>query len=134
IFSLNPRDVTADEARRLLTAVRKSAPHRRIVVLGDEMMRAALGAEIAALHIDFIDTFSRPFTLWPRDPFFAARLPDGGLVFVNRPNLQSGREEDANMVRALIDGLPQSLADRWQPRWTTGTTAFHNGQVLLTPR
>src|SRR5262249_35749291 len=126
IFSLSSQFVTAAEARRLMAAVRAAAPKRRIIVLGDEAMRKALGAAIAALRIAFIASFSRPFTIWPRDPFFAARGADGGLVFVNRPNLQPGREEDANMVRALVDALPEAT------RWTTGTTAFHNGQVLLT--
>jgi hypothetical protein len=88
-------------------------------------MLIGLGGEISRLHIEFIDDFSRPFTMWPRDPFFVARSADGGLVLVNRPNLQPGREEDANMARALVDVLPQF-------KWTTGTTAFHNGQVLLT--
>jgi hypothetical protein len=133
IFSLNSRDATPEQARGFLAAVRRAAPQRRLIVLGDAEMHKALGAEIEGLHIDFIDSFSRPFTLWPRDPFFVARGAGGALVFVNRPNLQRGREEDANMVRALIDGLPKSLDERWKPRWTTGTTAFHNGQVLLTP-
>ena len=38
------------------------------------------------------------------------------------------------MVRVLIDSLPKSLDDRWKPRWTTGATSFHNGQILLTPK
>ena len=39
------------------------------------------------------------------------------------------------MVRVLIEGLPKSLDTRWkEARWTTGTTSFHNGQVLLTPQ
>ena len=38
------------------------------------------------------------------------------------------------MVRVLVNGLPKSLDDRWKPRWTTGATSFHNGQILLTPK
>ena len=39
------------------------------------------------------------------------------------------------MIRILIDSLPQTLDTRWQgARWATGTTSFHNGQVLLTPQ
>lgn len=125
IFSLNSQYVTPAEARRLLAALRAAAPKRRLVVLGDEAMRSGLGAGIARLGIEFVDSFSRPFTIWPRDPFFVARAADGGTVLVNRPNLQAGREEDANMARALAGALPQL-------RWTTGTTAFHNGQILLT--
>lgn len=135
IFSINSRFTTADEARRFLSAVRAAAPKRRIIVIGDPGIRTGLGADLVRLKIDFIDNFSRPFTLWPRDPFFVARTPGGQVVFVNRPNLQHGREEDANMVRVLIEGLPQSLDTRWKgARWAIGTTSFHNGQVLLTPQ
>ena len=134
IFSLNSRFATASEARRFLTAVRASAPRRRILVIGDPDMRRALTPDLLRLSIDFIDNLSRPVTLWPRDPFFVARAPDGQVVFVNRPNLQFGREEDANMVRIFLNGLPPSLDARWKgARWATGTTSFHNGQLLLTP-
>ena len=33
-----------------------------------------------------------------------------------------------------LNGLPKPLDDRWKPRWTTGATSFHNGQILLTPK
>jgi hypothetical protein len=130
IYSINSRFVKPDEARRFLTAVHAAAPQRRIVVIGDEAMHA----ELSAMHVDFIDNFNRPLTPWPRDPFSIARAADGSLVFINRPNQQPNREEDASMVRVLLNGLPKSLDDRWKPRWTTGATSFHNGQILLTPK
>jgi len=130
IYSINSRFVKPDDARRFLAGVRASAPQRRIVVIGDEAMRA----ELDAMHVDFIDNFNRPLTPWPRDPFSIARSSDGALVFINRPNQQPNREEDASMVRVLLNGLPKSLDDRWKPRWTTGATSFHNGQILLTQK
>jgi len=133
IFSINSRFVKPAEARRFLSAVRSAAPERRIVVIGDDAMRSALANDLSALRIDFIDNFNRPLTPWPRDPFSIAHTPDGRVVFVNRPNQQRNREEDATMVRVLLDGLPKSLDERWKARWTTGATSFHNGQVLLTP-
>ena len=129
IYSINSRFVKPDEARRFLAAVRAAAPQRRIVVIGDEAMRA----ELKAMHVDFIDNFNRPLTPWPRDPFSVARTSGGALILINRPNQQPGREEDATMVRVLLNGLPKALDDRWKPRWTTGATSFHNGQILLTP-
>jgi hypothetical protein len=129
IYSINSRFVTVSQAKSFLTAVRAAAPKRRLVVVGDDAIRPAA----AGLSVEFIDDFSRPLTIWPRDPFFVARAKDGGVVFINRPNLQPGREEDANMLRVLLDGLPPSLDARWKARWATGTTSFHNGQVLLTP-
>jgi hypothetical protein len=133
IYSINSRFVKPDEAKRFLNAVRAASPQRRIVVIGDEMMQSALQKDLVALRIDFIDNLNRPLTPWPRDPFSIARATNGGLLFINRPNMQRNREEDATMVRVLLNGLPKSLDDRWKPRWTTGATSFHNGQILLTP-
>lgn len=131
IYSINSGFTTPAEAKAFLSAVRASAPKRRIVVIADDDMRRALGPD---LHLDYVDNFSRPLTLWPRDPFSVARTPEGHIVFINRPNLQRGREEDANMIRVLLDALPSSLDEQWKPRWATGGTSFHNGQVLLTPK
>ncbi len=128
IYSINSGFTTPAEAKAFLAAVRASAPKRRLVVIADDEMRRALGS---GLHLDYVDNFSRPLTLWPRDPFSVARTPEGHIVFVNRPNLQHGREEDANMIRVLLDALPSSLDEQWKPRWATGGTSFHNGQVLL---
>lgn len=133
IYSITSRFVKPDEAKRFLSAVRVAAPLRRIIVMGDDTMRSALSKEIA-LHIDFIDNLNRPLTPWPRDPFSVGRTANGSVVFINRPNQQRNREEDATMVRVLIDGLPKPLEERWKARWTTGATSFHNGQVLLTPK
>jgi hypothetical protein len=130
IYSINSRFVKPEEAKRFLTAVRTAAPQRRIVVIGDEAMQK----DLAALHIDFIDNLNRPLTPWLRDPFSITRAANGGLIFINRPNMQRNREEDATMVRVLFNGLPKPLDDRWSPRWTTGATSFHNGQILLTPK
>ena len=134
IYSINSRFVKPDEAKRFLTAVRAASPQRRIVVIGDEAMQRALLKDLAALRIDFIDNLNRPLTPWPRDPFSITRAANGGLIFINRPNMQRNREEDATMVRVLFNGLPKPLDDRWKPRWTTGMTSFHNGQILLTPK
>jgi hypothetical protein len=134
IYSIDSRFVKPDEAKRFLAAVRAAAPQRTIVVIGDEAIQSALQKDLAALRVDFIDNFSRPLTPWPRDPFSIARAANGDVVLINRPNQQRNREEDANMVRVLLNGLPKPLDDRWKPRWTTGATSFHNGQILLTPK
>ena len=134
IYSINSRFVKPDEAKRFLTALRAASPQRRIVVIGDEAMQSARQKDLAALRIDFIDNLNRPLTPWPRDPFSITHAANGGLIFINRPNMQRNREEDASMVRVLLNGLPKSLDDRWKPHWTTGMTSFHNGQILLTPK
>lgn len=126
IFSISTEFSSYGEARRFLAAVHDAAPGRSIVVLADGAMRDAL----RDLPVTVIDTHSRPFTPWPRDPFLAARSKEG-LVLVNRPNLQPGREEDANMVRTLLQQLPD--ASPWKDAsWTTAPIPFHNGHVLLT--
>jgi hypothetical protein len=122
IYSINSHFFTPDEARAFITAVRASAPKRRIVVLADAPMKRAFHG----LNVDVAETFARFYTPWPRDPFLVARGANGDLVFVNRPNLQKDREEDRNMVRALVQGSFDAL-------WTTATMPFHNGHVLLTP-
>lgn len=122
IFSLNANFFTAGEATTFLRAVRASTK-RRILVLTD--------LPLPSLGVDVIDTHGRAFTPWPRDPFTIARDAKG-IVFVNRPNLQPEREEDAHLVRGLIQGLPKSVDDAWQARWTTAPTPFHNGHILLT--
>jgi hypothetical protein len=124
IYSLNSSFFSASDARTFLAAVRAAAPKRRLIVLADAPMKRAL----ADLQVEAIDTYARPFTPWPRDPFSVARAKSGGIVFVNRPNLQPQREEDANMVRALVDGLATDA------RWSVAPVPFHNGLVLLTPQ
>lgn len=122
IYSLNTNAFTPAEALRFLGAVHAASPERRIVVLADAPMRAAL-----ASHREFVlvDDLDRAFTPWPRDPFIVGR-GKAGIVFVNRPNAQPGREEDQNMARVFADALPAA-------HWTVAPTPFHNGQILRTP-
>jgi len=120
IYSLNSNLFSAEEAKRFLAAVHESSPKRRLIVLADAPMRKSLGG------VTFIDTYSRAFTPWPRDPFIVARTKSGGVVFVNRPNAQPRREEDQNMARAIVQ--------QWDDaQWTVAPIPFHNGNILLTP-
>ncbi|HEY0144045.1 MAG TPA: hypothetical protein VGF48_24375 [Thermoanaerobaculia bacterium] len=129
ILSLNSAIIAPNDARAFLTGLRKSAPKRRILVLADPPMRASLHD----LDVTVIDTFARPFTPWPRDPFAVTSAKDGGVVFVNRPNQQPNREDDAHMIHALIAGMPSSLDKEWKPRWSVAPFPFHNGHVLVLP-
>ena len=134
IFSLNSDFFSPDEAQRFLSAVHKSSPNRKLIVLADAKMRATLrradsqsAREPAKSRLYVIDTYSRPFTPWTRDPFIVARDGKGGIVFVNRPNAQAKREEDQNMARAIVQ--------QWDSaRWTVAPIPFHNGNILLTPK
>ena len=122
IYSINSGFFfTSDDARAFLRAVRASAPKRRIVVLADTTMAAAL----KDIDVEIAPTFSRMYTPWPRDPFTVA-YSAGGVTLVNRPNLQPEREEDANMARALVQ-------NNLDARWTVAPIPFHNGHILLTP-
>ena len=124
VFSLSSTFFPASgDARAFLTAVRNAVPQRRIVVLADTEMREAL----RGIDVTVVPTFSRPYTPWPRDPFTVARTAEGRVVLVNRPNLQPGREEDANMARAL------ATADA-DLSWSVAPFPFHNGHILLTPK
>src|SRR6185295_13585124 len=82
-----------------------------------------------------LPTFGRDYSPWPRDPLSLTRRADGGLAVLIRPNLQRGREEDANLGRALIQTLPADLDRRFkQPVWTVAGVPFHNGQALIAPK
>jgi hypothetical protein len=113
--------------------VHAASPSRRLLVLADAAMRRALQPERDALHLELLDNRERPFTPWPRDPFLVARTSRGGVVLVNRPLPQPHREEDQNMVRAIVDALPPSLDASWSTRWAVAPAPFHNGQILRTP-
>lgn len=122
IFSFNTGFFDkAGDPRAFLTALRASSPKRRIVVLADDEVAAAL----KGVDVEILPSFSRPYTPWPRDPFTVARTANGGVLLINRPNRQPEREEDANMVRALAQNLDAS--------WTVAPIPFHNGHILLTP-
>src|SRR5262249_19424937 len=125
IFSLNTNSFTPAEVLRFVEAVHAASPKRRLIVLADALMRAALAPHAQRLHLDLADDLDRGFSPWPRDPFVVGRSANG-VVFVNRPNLQPHREEDQNMVRALVDSLPAA-------RWTVAPVPFHNGHILRTP-
>ena len=50
-----------------------------------------------------------------------------------RPNLQTGREEDASLGPELVQALPEEIDRAWgKASWTEASVPFHNGQVLLT--
>jgi hypothetical protein len=120
-FSLSSAYFKPAEVRRFLSAVHAASPKRKIVILGDGAMKKNLPAGVT-----FVDNHSRAFTPWPRDPFIVARSAKGRVVFLNRPNLQPDREEDRNMVRAIVQ--------EWDdPAWTVAPIPFHNGHILLTP-
>jgi hypothetical protein len=131
VFVLPSQFFSASSVETFLAAQRAATPRRRLVVVTDNAMKEAIGEKA---NLDFIDSFGRDFTPWPRDPFTVARRSDGGVVLVTRPNVQEHREEDGNMARQIISGASDSL-DRALGRieWTVGSTPFHNGQVLLTP-
>ncbi|MGH7855842.1 MAG: hypothetical protein ACREQY_00815, partial [Candidatus Binatia bacterium] len=68
----------------------------------------------------------------PRDPFLYCRQADGRIVLLARPNLQPGREADADLARALVQGLPDDLDRAWGGvRWSRAPIPFHNGQVVF---
>lgn len=124
IFSLNSSFFSEKEAQQFIDAVHAASPRRRIIVLTDY---TGLRDTVR------MDTLGRPFTPWPRDPFIVSRDRNGQVVLIDRPNAQPKREEDQNMVRAIVASTPASLDASWKIRWTVGSIPFHNGHILLTP-
>ncbi|MFL6236391.1 MAG: hypothetical protein ACJ76N_24880 [Thermoanaerobaculia bacterium] len=128
-FFFDPR--TADA---FLSAVHAASPERTLVVLTDSTVLAALSPRAKDFNLRLLDTYGRPYSPWPRDPFSLVHTRDGALRVLVRPNLQPGREEDANLGPELVQGLPEDLDRAWgKVTWSTAPVPFHNGQVLLTP-
>jgi hypothetical protein len=131
IYSLPSSFFAEKEAVAFLSAVRKAAPHRTLIVLADPPLRGALEARARTLGVRLLDTHGHAFSPWPRDPFSLVRTPAGGLLVLVRPNLQPGREEDAFMGPELVRDLPEDLDRAWgRVTWTEAPVPFHNGQIL----
>lgn len=132
VYSLPSFFFSPDEASAFLGGVRKAAPDRTLIVLTDLPLRRRL-EERTDLKLRLLETYGRPYSPWPRDPFSLMRTPAGAVRVLVRPNLQPGREEDANLGPELIQNLPDDLDRAWgRAAWTTAPVPFHNGQVLTT--
>jgi len=133
VFSLPSRMLTAGEVLPFLTAVRALDPARRVLVLTDAPLLGELAGHGDELGLTLLDAGEHGFSPWPRDPLSFTWGPDGGLVIVERPDLQAGREADFEMGRALLDALPEALDQAWgKVRWTRSPWPFHGGQFLVT--
>ncbi|HUF78535.1 MAG TPA: hypothetical protein VMR44_06465, partial [Thermoanaerobaculia bacterium] len=135
LFSFPSGVVEPSEAAALLAAVREAAPERELVVLADLPLRGALEVGGSTRGVHWIETHGRPYSPWPRDPFSTARLPGGGLVLVERPDFQGGREGDRWLAREVVQNLPEELDRAWGGdggvRWGAAPFPFHNGHVLM---
>ena len=132
VYSLPSFFFSLDEAAAFLGGVRKAAPDRTLIVLTDLPLRRRL-EERSDLKLRLLETYGRPYSPWPRDPFSLVRTPSGAVRVLVRPNLQPGREEDASLGPELIQNLPDDLDKAWgRAAWTTAPVPFHNGQVLTT--
>ena len=134
VYSLPSGFFDASTVGAFLTAVRALDRTRRIVVLTDLALAQPLAETAHALRIDLLLNHGRPYSPWPRDPFSLVHVQGARRVAVLvRPNLQPGREEDANLGPELVQDLPADLDAAWgEPGWSVAPVPFHNGQVLLT--
>lgn len=131
VYSLPSFFFSPEAAESFLAGVRKAAPDRTLIVLTDLPLRRRL--EGSSLKLRLLETYGRPYSPWPRDPFSFVRTPSGAIRVLVRPNLQPGREEDASLGPELIQNLPDDLDRAWGgAAWAEAPVPFHNGQVLLT--
>ncbi len=134
VYSLPSFFFDLQTADAFLSAVHAASPERTLVVLTDGAVLAGLAPRARALNLRLLDTYGRPYSPWPRDPFSLVHTRKGALRVLVRPNLQPGREEDANLGPELVQNLPEDLDRAWgKVTWATAPVPFHNGQVLLTP-
>ncbi|HEY2737752.1 MAG TPA: hypothetical protein VGK45_05065, partial [Thermoanaerobaculia bacterium] len=133
IYSLPSAFFDAAAAESFLSAVRQAAPQRTILVLTDLPLHRALESRARSLGLHLLETYGRGYSPWPRDPFSLVRTPAGGVLVLVRPNLQTGREEDAHLGPELVQNLPDEIDRAWgKATWTEAPVPFHNGQILLT--
>jgi hypothetical protein len=133
VYSLPSFFFDAATADAFLSAVRKAAPQRTLIVLTDLPLHRALESRARALGVHLLETYGRPYSPWPRDPFSLVRTPAGGVLVLVRPNLQPGREEDAWLGPELVQNLPDEIDRAWgKAAWTEAPVPFHNGQILPT--
>ncbi|HEV8580193.1 MAG TPA: hypothetical protein VGX68_14065 [Thermoanaerobaculia bacterium] len=119
-------------ASAFLSAVRAADPDRTLIVLTDSPLKGNLAASAERLRLRLLDTYGRPYSPWPRDPFSLVHTPAGGVRVLARPNVQTGREEDINLGPELVQNLPDEIDRGWgKVTWTEAPVPFHNGQVLL---
>jgi hypothetical protein len=133
VYSLPSFFFDLPAADAFLTAVRAAAPGRTLIVLTDSPLKERLAPRAKALGLRLLDTHGRAFSPWPRDPFTLVHARAGSVRVLVRPNVQPGREEDANLGSELVRSLPDDLDRAWgKVTWTAAPVPFHNGQVLLT--
>jgi hypothetical protein len=131
VYSLPSFFFSPEAAESFLAGVRRAAPDRPLIVLTDVPLRRRL--EASGLKLRLLETYGRPYSPWPRDPFSLVRSPSGAVRVLVRPNLQADREEDASLGPELIQNLPEDLDRAWGgAAWAEAPVSFHNGQVLLT--
>ncbi|HEX5720168.1 MAG TPA: hypothetical protein VF179_28685 [Thermoanaerobaculia bacterium] len=131
VYSLPSFFFSPEAAESFLAGVRRAAPDRTLIVLTDVPLRRRL--EGSGLKLRLLETYGRPYSPWPRDPFSLVRSPSGAVRVLVRPNLQCDREEDASLGPELIQNLPEDLDRAWGgAAWAEAPVPFHNGQVLLT--
>ncbi|HEX3529010.1 MAG TPA: hypothetical protein VH988_18290 [Thermoanaerobaculia bacterium] len=133
VYSLPSAFFDVAAAESFLAAVRQAAPKRTILVLTDLPLHRALESRARSLGVHLLETYGRAYSPWPRDPFSLVRTPAGGVLVLVRPNLQTGREEDAHLGPELVQNLPDEIDRAWgKATWTEAPVPFHNGQILLT--
>ncbi|HYX25553.1 MAG TPA: hypothetical protein VFC23_15490, partial [Thermoanaerobaculia bacterium] len=133
VYSLPSFFFAAPAAESFLAAVRAADPGRTLIVLTDSPLRESLQPQARTLRLRLLDTHGRAYSPWPRDPFTLVHARNGGVRVLVRPNLQRGREEDANLGPELVRSLPDDLDRAWgKATWAVAPIPFHNGQVLLT--
>jgi len=131
VYSLPSFFFSPEAAESFLAGVRRAVPDRTLIVLTDVPLRRRL--EGSGLKLRLLETYGRPYSPWPRDPFSLVRSPSGAVRVLVRPNRQPEREEDASLGPELIQNLPEDLDRAWGgAAWAEAPVPFHNGQVLLT--
>ena len=133
VYSLPSPWIDAGEAGEMLAAVRAADPDRQLLAVVDAEAQRRLAPLATRLRLRLLPLRGGPYSPWPRDPFSFARAPGGAVRLIARPNVQRGREADADLAAELVRALPADVDRGWGGvRWARAEVPFHNGQLLLT--
>lgn len=140
LFSFPSSMFDPEDCIALLSSVHQSSPNVALAVVSDFVTADSKTAEwfvtkAQTLGSHLIAPLGSPPSPWLRDPILVARDREDRLVFVNRAGPQLGREQDQNIPREFIRGLPAGFEDLTGPiHWSQAPLHFHGGHLLSTPR
>lgn len=140
LFSLPSTHFDPAACLETLRSVRSACPEAELLVLSDFMGSSQPAArtfceELRSMGCRLLPTLGQsPPSPWLRDPMLPLEDEEGRLIFLSRPNRQSGRESDLKVSRQLVSAAAQDWDEEHREvSWSPCPTPFHGGHLIFTP-